>query len=136
MSIRGVIAAFLLVSVATGMAGDAVGQLDQNLLAVRKVAKDARATAKKTDVELFRFKDQAVYGNPALKAMYLKMKALEKELLEQRSLVDNEIMKLPAYRELLKKRNSAYKSLRDLTDEETFILRQIKTARIKEGVEK
>lgn len=136
MSFKGILAVFLLVHATAAMADDAVGQLEKNLLEVRKGAKEARAVAKKTDLEMFRFKDQAVYSNATLKAMYLKMKALEKELLEQRALVDNEIMKLPGYRDLLKKRNSAYKSLRDLTDEEAFILRQLKTARIKTGEEK
>lgn len=135
MSAKGVFTILLLVYATTATADEAVGQLEENLLDVRKSAKEARVAAKKTDVEMFRFKDQAVYTNTALKAMYLKMKALEKELLEQRARVDNEVMKLPKYRELLKKRNSAYKSLRDFTDEESFILRQLKTARIKAGDE-
>ncbi len=133
MNVRSFFCVFMLILAGSSYAADGAAELEENLLETRKSVKEARATAKKSDLEMFKFKDRVVYSNAALKKMYLKMKAMEKALLEQRALVDNEVMKLPEYRELLKKRNSNYKLLRDFSDEEAFILKQIKAARVRAG---
>ena len=133
MNVRSFFCVFMLILAGSSYAADGAAELEENLLETRKSVKEARATAKKSDLEMFKFKDRVVYSNSSLKKMYLKMKAMEKALLEQRALVDNEVMKLPEYRELLKKRNSNYKLLRDFSDEEAFILKQIKAARVRAG---
>lgn len=133
MDVRSFLGVFMLILAGNSYAADGAGQLEKNLLETRKSVKEARATAKESNLEMFKFKDRVVYSNAALKKMYLKMKAMEKALLEQRALVDNEIMKLPEYRELLKNRNSNYKLLRDFSDEEAFIVKQIKAARVRSG---
>ena len=126
-------AAVMLLAGGNIFAGSNISELEAKLEETRSSIKKARDQASATDAEMFKFKDRVVYSNASVKAVYMQVKALEKELLEQRDLLENEMMKLPEYREILKKRNDAYKGVREFVDEEKFILTQLKSLRAQSG---
>lgn len=109
-------------------ADEAGDDLDKKLTQTRGMLQEVRNEALEANREMLQFKDRVVYSNATIKVLYLKMKEMEKALLEQRVRVENEIMKLPEYRELVKKRNNVYAMVRELQDEEVFILRQLKNS--------
>jgi hypothetical protein len=117
-------------------AGDSLADLEKGLSETRKELRVSEKKAAESNVTLLRFKDRAVYKNPEVKKIYLEMKALEKEILLKREKVNNAVMKLPEYRELLKKRNDAYKTVREQKGDEKSVMRAIKSLRAQAGEEK
>jgi hypothetical protein len=101
-------------------------ELQDQLKRVKSDLLQAEQNAAFENDKVWKFKDQIVYSNETIKAVYLDMKKLEKMVLDKKQQVENEVMKLDAYRDLLKSRKDAYDKVRKLKDDEVHILQLIK----------
>lgn len=120
---------FLVFLVASGVCMAEDGKLKDLENQLKKVKEDIAQAEKKAGEEnerIWVYKDRVVYSNDAVRVIYLEMKNLEKALVEKREQLENEMMKLDAYREILKSRKDAYERVKKLKDEELYVSQLIK----------
>ena len=123
-----IVVAFSVLAVVVALAKDA-DQLQDDLKKVRERIMEAQNKATEENWRYIRAKDRIVYSNDVVKAVYLDMKQAEKTFNEKRQKLEEEVMKLPEIREVLKTRGAAFAEVRKLKDEEELILKEMKAVK-------
>jgi chromosome segregation ATPase len=100
---------------------DATRDLERELRQVREALPQAQEAVAEVNKEYFRFQHDIVYTNRQVGAVYRDIKELERQLVEKRRELDELTHKLPEMRELVKKRNTAFKRLSDLREREDIL---------------
>ena len=99
--------------------------LSQRFKDVSNEVAEAQKLANKSNDEMWAYKDKIVYSNEVLYAVYKEMKEHEKQMLVKKQQIEDEIKKLPEYRDLLKKQEETFKKLRQLTDRQEEVRKEI-----------
>jgi len=111
----GVSAAFFVVCMIESSAGPAekggtdASRIDMLKSRLEQVRGDLAATqdeAARKSREFYKLQHDIVYSNKMAAIIYREIKTLEKSLVEKRRKLNEEIMKLPELRELMKKRKA------------------------------
>ena len=100
-------------------------QLDSLKAAVRAAQKEAVEANR----EYLRFQDSLVYSNEVVSNVYQEVRQLEKELVEKRKELREEMMKLPEMREMMKKRDKAFEKASELKRRWQMLQKEVNEAR-------
>jgi len=113
----------------SGDADDSRKKLDElniRLTWIRGELELAQFDVGKKEHEYFNVEHDIVYANKDLNKIYMAVRAAEKDLLEKRKVLQEEIMKSPEMRKVTKERMAAFENRKKLYDQESVVLGEIK----------
>jgi hypothetical protein len=108
-------------------------EMRKRLAWVREGLELARHDVDKVNTSYFKAEHDIVYTNAVLNKLYLSMKALEKELTQKRQEFNDEVMKSPEMRNVVKARKVFYDKVKKLEDEESMLLHDIRVEEERTG---
>ena len=115
---------FMLVAV-EGADEEKIAELNAKLDGINKEKLAVQKEIDAANKAFFKFQHDVVYTNDALKALYKKIKEIEKTLVEKRNELNTITQQLPELRKIKKDREEVYRKLRHLKERERLVRNEI-----------